>query len=84
MVHVLGEHLDRWFRRHPNQHRTDMQGQRMVCPRPDRIGYPVEFLRHRPNSSIQPRCPFCNMILGHAVSLTEPEEKGEFLWTAVA
>lgn len=79
MAYVVGPHFDAWFRANPGAHRTDQQGQRILCPKREKLGYPATALKHRIKSMHV--CPFCQEQLDQPVAL---REKGEFAWPTAA
>lgn len=96
---VTGTHLDQWFADNPGFHRTDQQGQRMICPKRQPLGYPIVALTHR--ASRTTLCPHCLAKLEKAFPLQVaerlpgskqlpprlyigPAEKGELGWRTVA
>ena len=83
MAYVWTEHVVVWFKRHPGRHRTDQQGQRIVCPTEQPLGYPASALGTRPSHFT--KCPFCNSHLGHAeLILDDPGHNKEWQWSTAA
>lgn len=76
MIFVLTSRIDRWFKQFPRLHRTDQQGQRIVCPRRESRGYPAEEIHGRPSRRKQ--CTICGANLGRVVTMRG--ERDEFYW----
>lgn len=79
MIFVLTDHVVNWLRMHPKWHRTDQQGQRIVCPFVKPGAFLAEVLHERP--SHVGKCPLCKMHLGHVEQiLDDRDHPGEFRW----
>ncbi len=78
MAFVLSEYIESWFKNHPGHHRTDQQGNRIVCPIQHRSGYPAEPLHDRPSKTS--RCTICHAHLGHAQLIIDRDHPGEYQW----
>jgi len=81
MIFVLTDHVVSWLKIHPQWHRTDQQGQRIVCPFVKPGAYLAEPLHDRPSHVT--KCSLCKMHLGRAeLILDDQNHRGEFRWPA--